>query len=166
MNPCRGRCYRKGPSRARSALFLARGPLSPILTGMESFGRKLSEAMRHHGLRLEDVAKATGLGTEDVQALLDDDFGALPGDDVVRRGLQSFAWLVEVDPDQVLEDFRQERQRSAAARPPAPVPAPPVPLKPSKQTKQTKIPARRPAGIVVPTLVIVGVAGAAFLFWP
>ncbi|MGH9869668.1 MAG: DUF2914 domain-containing protein [Candidatus Polarisedimenticolia bacterium] len=119
--------------------------------------------MRHHGLRLEDVARATGLGIEDIQALLRDDFSALPGEDVVRRGLQSFAWLVEVDPDQVLADFREERQRSAAA---SPRPEPPNLPKPSKPSMPSKAPARRAARIVVPALVVLTVAAAAFIFWP
>ena len=81
-----------------------------ILTGMETFGDKLRQAVESRGLLLDEVAEATGLGIENIRALERNDFGALPGDKVIIEGLRSFAQLVEVDPDQVVADYLRERQ--------------------------------------------------------
>jgi len=84
---------------------------------METFGRKMRQAVESRRLRLDQVAEATGLGLKDLRALERDDFGALPGDDIVREGLRSFARLVDVDADEVIADYDRERQRWLAAVP-------------------------------------------------
>ncbi len=84
---------------------------------METFGQKVRQAVESRRLPLDRVAEATGLGVEHIQALERDDFGALPGDDIVREGLRTFARLADVDPDEVIADFLRERQRWLAAVP-------------------------------------------------
>jgi len=86
---------------------------------MESFGRRVHEAVTSRGLSLREVAEATGLEIEHVEALERDEFDRLPAEDAVKNGLRSLARLVEVDPDEVLTDYDQERRRwlaSAASR--------------------------------------------------
>jgi len=78
---------------------------------MDSFGRKVREAVESRGLSLEDVARATGLGVEQVEALTRDEFGDLPDGEDLRQGLHAFARLVDVDPEAVIEDYERERER-------------------------------------------------------
>jgi DUF2914 family protein/helix-turn-helix protein len=126
-----------------------------ILGSMESFGQKVRQAIESGGLRLDDVAEATGLKIEQIQALARDDFGALPDDDIVIRALRSFARLVEVDEDQVIQDYRRERQRWRAevsakveiARDPPLVMTPSVPRLP--QDVHSEI-TREPPVVVTP----------------
>lgn len=82
---------------------------------METFGRKVRQAVVASGLPLDQVAKATGLGAWQIEALQRDDFGALPDDATVAEGLRSFARLVGVDPEEVIADYRRERHRWLAA---------------------------------------------------
>jgi len=77
---------------------------------MDTFGQKLKQAVDKGCLRLEDVAQATGLDIVHIEALVRDDHGALPEDDTVTEGLQAFARLVDVDPDEVINDYRRERE--------------------------------------------------------
>ena len=77
---------------------------------MDTFGQKLKQAVDKRDLRLEDVAQATGLDIVHIEALVRDDHGALPEDDTVTEGLQAFARLVDVDPDEVINDYRRERE--------------------------------------------------------
>lgn len=127
---------------------------------METFGRKLGQAMRLHGLRLEEVARETGLDVEEIEALERDELDTLPDDDRVQQGLRSFAWLVEVDPEQVLADFREERSRSA-----------PRTLPPA-EPERVSVPAgsgprvRRLVGSALPMGIILASGVAVFLLWP
>lgn len=84
---------------------------------METFGQKLKQAVESQGLRLEDVAQATGLDILYLKALERDDHGALPDDDSVTEGLQAFARLVDVDPDGVIDDYLRERENYRRAAP-------------------------------------------------
>src|SRR5262245_7502472 len=117
---------------------------------MESFGQTLKQVMKHHGLRPEDVARATGLDVEHIEALARDDFRALPDDAVVRRALEAFALLVDVDPKEVMADYRQQQRRSARR----------VDRPPSKPMTA------RLAGFVIPGLIILAIAVTGLLFWP
>ncbi|HXI02169.1 MAG TPA: DUF2914 domain-containing protein [Candidatus Saccharimonadales bacterium] len=77
---------------------------------MDTFGRKLQQAIESRGLSIEEVAQATGLSVEQVRALERDDFGALPGGETVKEGLRSFARLLDVDADDVIADYNLERE--------------------------------------------------------
>ncbi|HKY31371.1 MAG TPA: DUF2914 domain-containing protein [Candidatus Polarisedimenticolia bacterium] len=123
---------------------------------MESFGRKLTQALEHHGLRPEEVESSTGLRVEHLRALQRDDFEALPGDDLVLHGLRSFARLIDADPDQVTADFKQARREAARqAAVSAPVPA-------ARRSPRLL----RPAAPALAMAAAAGVALAAFLLWP
>jgi transcriptional regulator with XRE-family HTH domain len=117
---------------------------------METFGQRLSQALELSGLPLEQVAKATGLGIEQIRALERDDFSALPDDDQLTQGLKSLARILEVDPDQVIADFRRQREQTS----------------PLLNQESSEPPARRRVRVAVPTLVILAGAIAIFLFWP
>ncbi len=82
---------------------------------MDSFGQKLRQALEVSGLRLEQVADATGLGVEQIAALQRDDFAGLPGEARMDAALRSLAELVDVNPDEVISDYRRGRPRGQAA---------------------------------------------------
>jgi len=84
---------------------------------METFGQKVRQAVESQGLPLDKVAQATGLAVEHIEALERGEFAALPGDEIVREALRSFARLVNVDPDEVIADYGRERQRWMSAEP-------------------------------------------------
>ena len=84
---------------------------------METFGHKLREAVEGLGLRLEDVAQATGFDVHHLEALERDDFGALPDDEFVTEHLRAFARLVDVEPDAVISDYLAERARHRPTEP-------------------------------------------------
>ena len=84
---------------------------------MDTFGQKLIEVIESRGLSLEDVAQASGLGIHNLKALQRGDHGALPEDESVRDGLQAFARLVDVDPDEVVDDYLRERELYRRAAP-------------------------------------------------
>jgi len=140
---------------------------------METFGQNLRQAMENRGLRLHEVASATGLEIGHIEALQRDDFGALPDEPTLRRGLGALARLLEVDPDQVIADFRLERQRSAP--PPQPRHEPRTYHEPAARHESTsryepealtlRSPSRR-FRLALPALVVAALAVVGFLFWP
>src|SRR5262249_52407983 len=79
------------------------------------------------------------------------DYSALPHEDLLKHGLRSFARLIEVDPDQVIEDFRRERQRHT----------------PRLVPELPKLPSRRAVAIVaVPVVAVAAAAVLGFVLWP
>lgn len=146
---------------------------------VETFGQKLRLAVERKGLRLDEVAKATGLVIEHLQALERDDFGALPGDDTLIEGLRSFARLAHVNPDQVIADYRLERQRWLAAVPaevgavrghdagqePKSFVWPPRPAESQIAAERPRPGLGRAAGVAILASAIL-VFALAFLFWP
>jgi len=126
---------------------------------METFGQKMRQAVASQGLRLDQLVKETGLPIEHIQALGCDDFAALPDDDVVENGLRSFAQFVGVEPEQVIEDYRSERQRWLESAPTVEA-APPEPLE-----EDFPAPGRgRATGVAGWALAAVALA-AVTLFW-
>ncbi len=84
---------------------------------METFGQKLKQVVRSRGLKLEDVARETGFDIQTLEALERDDLGALRSDEDVTAGLRAFARVVEVDPDQVIDDYRREQASHRRSEP-------------------------------------------------
>lgn len=78
---------------------------------MDTFGEKLRKAIEGQELGLEEVAQATGFQVDQLQALQQGDFSALPGDEFVIERLREVARLVDEDPDMVIEDYMAERVR-------------------------------------------------------
>ena len=125
---------------------------------METFGQKMRQAVANRGLRLDQLVKETRLPIEHLQALGCDDFGALPDDDMVENGLRSFAQLVGVDPEQVIEDYRRERRQWLDSVPTVEV----APLEPLEETPPLR-PGRLPA-FATWAVAILALAVLAF-FW-
>ncbi|HEY3176282.1 MAG TPA: DUF2914 domain-containing protein [Candidatus Polarisedimenticolia bacterium] len=120
---------------------------------METFGQKVRQAVESQGLPLAEVAEATGLGIEHIQALERDDFSALPGNDTVEEGLRSLARLLDVDPDEVIADYNRERQRWLAA----------MPAEAEVEPSRTR--SGRTGGIAILASAILALIVIAFLIW-
>lgn len=84
---------------------------------METFGQKLKQVVRSRGLKLEDVARETGFDLHTLEALERDDLEALGVGEDVTAGLRAFARVVEVDPDQVIDDFKREQASHRQSEP-------------------------------------------------
>jgi len=84
---------------------------------MENFGQKMKQAMANRGVQLEDVARATGVDIQHLEALERGDYDAVPDDARVTDLLRSFAEFVDVDGDAVIEDYLHDRQGRRPAPP-------------------------------------------------
>jgi cytoskeletal protein RodZ len=80
---------------------------------MQTFGEKLRAVLESRGLTPDVVSAATGITVDRIRALERDDYGAVPDNEALAQGLRALARLAHVDPEQVLADYRRERERSA-----------------------------------------------------
>lgn len=126
---------------------------------METFGHNLKQAIAGRGLTPEQVAQVTGLGLQRIRALQEDDFTDLPDDGTVEESLRALARLLDVDPDQVIADYRRERERRAV-----PAPAPSHPEEEDGEAVAEK-PTSRLASPVVPVAIILAVAVVTLVIW-
>jgi len=135
-----------------------------ILGGMETFGQKLRQAIKNRGLTIEQVAQVTGLGMQRVRALEEDDFSGLPDDEAMAESLRALARLLDVDSDQVVDDYRRERSRTQ------PPPAPPVEagMRTESRGADPGSSGGRPSRLrnpIVPAAIIVAVAAVTLVVW-
>ncbi len=123
---------------------------------METFGQKLRQAIASRGLTIEQVAQVTGLGMQKIRALEADDFSGLGDDGAIVESLRALARVLEVDADEVIADYRRERQRAAPAAP-----------APTGEDEETAAPSRpgRMASPVVPAAIILAVAAVTLVVW-
>ena len=82
---------------------------------METFGYKVKSVREEYGVSLEDAASITGIRLQHLQALERDDFDALPDRDAVEGYLLTYAGLLRVDPQLMIDDY----VRACESRPPA-----------------------------------------------
>jgi transcriptional regulator with XRE-family HTH domain len=83
----------------------------------ETFGYKLGSVREDKGLSIEEVARATGISTHQLEALERDNFAALPGDSIVENYLRAYAQCIDVNAELMIEDYRRERAAHAAEQP-------------------------------------------------
>lgn len=124
---------------------------------METFGEKLRQAVKRRGLTHDLVTMVTHLDLEAIRALERNDLLALPAPEVVEEGLRSLARLLDVDPDEVLTDYRRERERLATEAPHDTRPMAAI-VTPDPRRFGT-------AGVAVPAAAILALAGVAMVFW-
>jgi len=92
-------------------------------------GGRLHRAREDRGLSLHDVAGATKLSTEVLKAIERNDFGSLPPGIYRRAYIRTFASEVDVDPDEVAEEFArrcaaEEESLPVEESPPGPIASP------------------------------------------
>jgi cytoskeleton protein RodZ len=80
-------------------------------------GPALEKARRIRGLSLDEASRDTRLRTDQLTALENEDFAALPNDAFVRGALRTYAQYLGVNPDKVLGAYAKH-----AAEPQAPAP--------------------------------------------
>ncbi len=87
------------------------GDLTGFATG-GAFGELLRRAREARGLALDAVADATRIARRHLEALERSDLDALPAGPFGKGYVRSYAKLLGIDPEPILEDYRvRERQR-------------------------------------------------------
>ncbi len=72
---------------------------------MGSFGEKLKRERELRGVTLEEIAKATKIGTRALQALEDEHFDQLPGGIFNKGFVRAYAKFLGLDEEQMVSDF-------------------------------------------------------------
>ena len=78
---------------------------------MPSIGTTLRAARRRLGRSLADAAASTRIRESYLAALEEEDFGVLGGDVYARGFLRSYARYLELDPEPLLDTYREEHER-------------------------------------------------------
>ena len=73
------------------------------LTSQVSAGQILSSRRQSWGLTVEEIAKNLNLGVETIEAIERDDYDRLPGSTFVKGYIRSYAKIMELDSEKVLE---------------------------------------------------------------
>ncbi|MBM7540635.1 helix-turn-helix domain-containing protein [Amphibacillus cookii] len=71
-------------------------------------GEKLKEARLDKGLSLDDVQRLTKIQTRHLQAIERNDFSVIPGSFYTRAFIKEYANVVDLDPNQLLDEHRNE----------------------------------------------------------
>jgi cytoskeleton protein RodZ len=90
---------------------------------MDDFGAHLREARERQGVGLRQIATATKISMAVLEALERNDFSRLPGGIFSRAFVRAYAIEVNLDPDQTVQEFLVEYEKSlnaAAQRVPRP----------------------------------------------
>ncbi|HVC11769.1 MAG TPA: helix-turn-helix domain-containing protein [Burkholderiales bacterium] len=134
----------------------AKAEVAPVSSSEESVGGTLAQARRSLGLSLEDVAHQLKFGVRQIEALEQGSFDRLHGATFARGMVRSYARLLKLDPDPLLERI------AGRVAPPVPITASisfrrPIPF--SDTARRTNF------AYVVLTLVILAVGVAVALEW-
>jgi cytoskeletal protein RodZ len=78
---------------------------------MAEIGNILREARIQMGLSLKDVSEITKIRTKYLEALEEDAYHQIPGPTFVKAYLRSYASLLRLDPDAVVEEYRNTFER-------------------------------------------------------
>lgn len=73
-------------------------------------GKRLRETREEKGLTLEDAAKGTKIRKKYILALENDDYSKIPGQVYVRAFLKTYANYLDIDPDEILQEFELDKQ--------------------------------------------------------
>ena len=84
---------------------------------MGSFGDKLKRERELRGVTLEEIAKATKIGTRALKALEDEHFEQLPGGIFNKGFVRAYAKFLGLDEEQMVADFMAAQGESQGQRP-------------------------------------------------
>ena len=84
---------------------------------MGELGQLLREAREQKGVSLEQVEEATRVRQKFLQALEEENFGALPAETYVKGFLRTYATYLELDPDQLMALYEGRENAGKAALP-------------------------------------------------
>jgi cytoskeleton protein RodZ len=74
---------------------------------VSDIGNSLREARVRRGLTIKDVEAVTKIRSKYLEALEENDYEVLPGPTYVKAFLRTYASFLKLDPDELLEDYRQ-----------------------------------------------------------
>jgi transcriptional regulator with XRE-family HTH domain len=78
---------------------------------MAQIGSILRESRVRMGLSLKEVSESTKIRVKYLAALEDDDYGAIPGPTFVKAYLRTYANVLRLDPDSLIDDYRRTYER-------------------------------------------------------
>ena len=70
-----------------------------------AFGERLQREREMRGITLEEIAKATRIGTRSLRALEQEDFGKLPGGIFNKGFVRAYARYLGIDEEQAVTDY-------------------------------------------------------------
>jgi cytoskeleton protein RodZ len=82
---------------------------------MGDLGRLLREAREEKGVSLEEVEEATHIRRKFLQALEEEDFGALPAETYVKGFLRTYAMYLELAPEEMMALYEGQENEGKAA---------------------------------------------------
>ena len=84
---------------------------------MGDLGQLLREAREQKGVSLEEVEEATRIRQKFLQALEEEDYGALPAETYVKGFLRTYATYLELDPEELMAIYEGREDEGKAALP-------------------------------------------------
>jgi cytoskeleton protein RodZ len=134
---------------------MTNGDDSPI-----GIGEMLKEARQRAGLDISEVEQRTKIRTRYLRALESEDWDALPGEVYARGFLRTYAQLLDLDADAIVDEYRRRREAPRAPGYPIGEPMRRARLR-ADQTGRDWAPGRGLAigGLVVILLVVLAVLG-------
>ena len=79
---------------------------------MPEIGNSLREARIRRGLSIKDVEYVTKIRSKYLEALEDDDFEVVPGPTYVKAYLRTYATVLKLDADALVDEFRRKHERT------------------------------------------------------
>jgi cytoskeleton protein RodZ len=90
-------------------------PVAPAAAAPSSFGARLAAARESGGLTVSEIAARLRLHPNQVRALDEENFGALPEAAYVRGFVRSYARIVGIDPAPLLDDLNAKLAKPASS---------------------------------------------------
>jgi cytoskeleton protein RodZ len=84
---------------------------------MGDLGQLLREAREQKGVSFEEVEEATRIRQKFLQALEEEDYGALPAETYVRGFLRTYATYLELDPEELMATYEGRKDEGKVALP-------------------------------------------------
>ncbi|MDO3379298.1 helix-turn-helix domain-containing protein [Geoalkalibacter halelectricus] len=83
-------------------------------TSTQGFGEKLKNRRQERGLSLDEVALQLRIRRQFIEALEDERWEAFPGETYLKGFLRSYAEFLDLDPGELLVNYRQRRPEGAS----------------------------------------------------
>ena len=129
---------------------------------VSTFGERLQREREMRGIKLEEIAEATKIGTRSLRALEEQDFDKLPGGIFNKGFVRAYSKYLGIDEDQAVADYvTAVNEAQATGKLSRPEYAPPTVEEP--ETEQSE-PVRIPWGllILIALVVVVGFAAKSY----
>ncbi|UTR17114.1 DUF4115 domain-containing protein [Salipaludibacillus sp. LMS25] len=125
---------------------------------MSELGIRLKNAREEKGYSLDELQRVTKIQKRYLIAIEDGDFSKMPGDFYGRAFVKSYAEAVELDPDMIFEEHKEELPQTV--KEPADLPPRVNRSKPKTVRKKSKVASLLPTLVVILFILAIGLA-----FW-